>query len=415
MSGRSSRRSRRVSLRQLRLLAVGAGIVAVLGMLLLVLATSPQVTSLAWALVAFGTVGLVAATLVGIVRRELRHEATRLVDTVAQGILEVLPPAEILGPLLDRVYGPSEHNRAVLTSVLGGAGLAADGSDLTISEHTDVVCRLNRVDDVYYQLVMEVNYAFRRRVPASTFVFFATSDPVLRDSIVVGSTRSLFELWFVSDDAKTPVFDDSVESMRDSVRLGMTYVDGDNERHEVRNASPALREIHSPDWPKYLSFFRGGGGGGTGGAQLDHRQYLAKLRMFEVDLSSLVGPETSSYQILGIRVRSTTLQLLDNRSCFWHPPYPCFVRTIGFDTGGLELGTEQNELFRVHPFTNSPHAAPQRWASSEEVENLPLEAWCLPGNGVHFMWRDEDRRAADAAAADDGERLREGQLPPGMR
>ncbi|MFC5140703.1 hypothetical protein ACFPK1_20880 [Actinomycetospora rhizophila] len=374
----------------MRLLAVGAGLVAVVGMLLLVVAATPQVTSLAWALVAFGTVGLVAATLVGIVRRELRHEATRLVDTVAQGILEVLPPAEILGPLLDRVYGPSEHNLAVLTSVLGGAGLATDGSDLTISEHTDVVCRLNRVDDVYFQLVMEVDYAFRRRVPASTFVFFATSDPVLRDSIVVGSTQSLFELWFVSDDAKTPVFDDSVESMRASVRLGMTYVDGDNGRHEVRDAAPALREIHSPDWPKYLSFFRGGGGGG---AQLDHRQYLAKLRMFEVDLSSLVGAGTTSYQILGIRVRSTTLQLLGNRSCYWQAPYPCFVRTIGFDTRGLDIGTAQDELFRVQPFTSRPQAGPQRWASSEEVENLPLEAWCLPGNGVHFMWRDEDRRA----------------------
>lgn len=174
-------------------------------MLLLIVGAGPALTPLAWALVVFGTVGLVAATLVGIVRRELRYEASRLVDAVGQGMMDVLPLAQILGPLLDRVYGPSEHNRVVLTSVLGGAGLAADGSDLTISEYTDVTYRLARVDDVYFQLRMEVDYAFRRRVPASTFVFFATSDSLLRDSIVVGSTQSLFELWFVSDDAKTPL------------------------------------------------------------------------------------------------------------------------------------------------------------------------------------------------------------------
>ncbi|MDD7942761.1 hypothetical protein PHK61_30540 [Actinomycetospora lutea] len=381
-------------------------------MVLLLLGANPRLTSVAWALVAFGTVGLVAATLVGIVRRELRHEATRLVDTVAQGILEVLPPAEILGPLLDRVYGPSEHNRAILTSVLGGAGLATDGSDLTISEHTDVVCRLNRVDDVYFQLVMEVDYAFRRRVPASTFVFFATSDPVLRDSIVVGSTQSLFELWFVSDDAKTPVFDDSVESMRASVRLGMTYVDGDNDRHEITDVAPALREIHSPDWPKYLSFFRGGTAGGT---QLDHRHYLAKLRMFEVDLSTLVTPGTHSYRILGIHVRSTTLQLLDNRSCFWHPPYPCFVRTIGFDTSGLDVGTPQDELFRVHPFTSRSDAGPLRWVSSDEVRRVELNTWCVPGNGVHFMWREEHTCSVPPADQHGRDRTHDNQLPPGMR
>ena len=382
--GGAGRRARRPSRRTLRLTALAAGVGVVLGLALVTAAQQPLTMSLAWALVLLSAFALISAVLVGIVRTELRSEASRLVDTVAGGMLAVIPPADILHTVFDRVYGPSPHNGDLVTSLLGGAGLAADGSDLTISEHTEIDYRLTRIDDVYFRLVMEVGYTFRRRVPATTFVFFATSDPELRDSIAVGCRQPLFELWFVSEDEKNPVFEDSVESMRESVRLGMRYADSDGRPHEVRDFRPRLREVYSSEWARYLSNFRTDL---EGPHQLDRADYLAKLRIFEVDLTDVVAVRSDRYEIRGLSVQSTTIQLLDNNSCYWQAPYPCFVDRVRFDTHDLELGGVDEAVFRVKPFSFRSVAGPLRWATSDEVSEVVMQSWLVPGHGVALMWR----------------------------
>ena len=123
--------------------------------------------------------------------------------------------------------------------------MVSDGGDLTISEQTEIDFRLDSVDDRSYQLVMEQRYSFRNWIPTAKVVIFATSAPRLRDSIISGCRLPLFELWFVRDDLDEPRFEDSVEAMRESVRVGIQFADARGRIHDVeaRNPGPHLREV----------------------------------------------------------------------------------------------------------------------------------------------------------------------------
>ena len=227
-------------------------------------------------------------------RRELLRHVAFVNEVVERGVIEVLPPGRIADRLLERIYGESPFNREVTTALLGGEGRLLDGGDLTISEHTEIDFRLDSVDDRSYQLVMEQRYSFRNRIPTSTFVIFATSAPRLRDSIISGCRLPLFELWFVREDPDEPRFEDSVEAMRESVRVGMQFADvrgsGPRRRGAGPGAAPARGEAAGlGPVPRLLPHGRRRRRRGV----LDRVDYMDSLRIFEVELPALA--ETGSW------------------------------------------------------------------------------------------------------------------------
>jgi hypothetical protein len=369
--------------------ALGGLLTVVVG--LLVLATAPQgrATYVAgFALVLFGALAFVTAIIAGTVRRELRRHVAFVNEAVERGVIEMLPPGRVAHRLLERIYGESPFTREVATALLGGDGHAHDGGDLTISEHTEIDFRLDSVDDRSYQLVLEQRYSFRNRIPTATFVIFATSAPRLRDSIISGCRLPLFELWFVREDPDEPRFEDSVEAMRESVRVGMQFADARGLVHDVEARHPGrhLREVKIRDWGRYLDFFRADGAHDTA-AVLDRVDFMDSLRIFEVELPALAGDGPLVETILRLTVRSTTLQSVSDGFCYWQAPYPCFVESMRFDTTKLLLRDSPDVFFHAMPFAIKSSESLATWTSGANATDLPLRSWMLPGHGVALMWR----------------------------
>jgi hypothetical protein len=371
----------------LRRWAIAGTAAAVIGVVVLVLLPPGRLAVVGWLFVLFGSLAFVTAAITGIVRQELLRHVEFVNEVVERGVIEVLPPGRIAERLLERIYGESPFNREVTTALLGGDGRALDGGDLTISEHTEIDFRLDSVDDRSYMLVMEQRYSFRNRVPTSTVVIFATSAPRLRDSIISGCRLPLFELWFVRDDVDARLFEDSVEAMRESVRVGVQFADAQGRVHDVEARDPGvhLREVKLRDWGRYLDFFRTDGS--ETGSVLDRVEYMDSLRIFEVDLPALAGQGAVIETILGLTIRSTTLQLVSDGYCYWQSPYPCFVESMRFDTTKLQLGNSPDVYFHAKPFAISSAGSPSTWTSDTSATELPLRSWMLPGHGVALMWR----------------------------
>ncbi|MCD2187751.1 hypothetical protein [Actinomycetospora soli] len=365
--------------------AAGGVLVALAGLLVVVLTSTDKSFLFGGVLVLVGSLAVAAVVVIGVVRRELLGHVEYVNEVVERGVVEVLPPGRVAERLLDRVYGPSPYNQALLTALLGGEGRAGDGGDLTISEHTEIDFRLDSLDDRSYHLVIEQRYSFRNRVPTSKVVIFATSEPLLRDSIISGCRLPLFELWFVREDPDKPRFEESVEAMQRSIHVGLEYADEHGRRHEVPLSDPrdVIREVKVQEWGKYLTFFRSDL---TEGLELDRRVYMDRLRIFEIDLHALSGSRHDVETITRLTISSTTIQNITDGFSYWQAPYPCFVEQMTFDTSSFSISENPDLQFSIKPFAVTG-AEPPTWNAGKGVAVFPASSWMLPGHGVAFLWR----------------------------
>ena len=328
------------------------------------------------------TVVLVAGLLVVAYRWILRrHLIDELIRLSGPSIVQVMLPQQVMSTFLSRIYGHRDANHDVVAGVLGGEGTEPHGTDLTISTHTTVDYELRAVDHDTYELISTLKYSFKENVIDQRFVIFATCDPLLRDSITLACRSPLFESWFVPDQS---LFDQSVDAMLTSVHIGIRYTDREGCRHDVPPSKVELTEVSYRDWPEYLAFFRGPLG--TMPRQNPAR-FMGTLRIFEYDLGELADVDHAVASVENLSLRSTTLQRVDDRSCFWQAPYPCYVERISFDTAGLSPDGSTSWLFRVVPFTFRSTIATDRWTPAGQVEDLAIRSWLLPGHGVALLWK----------------------------
>jgi hypothetical protein len=115
-------------------------------------------------------------------------------------------------------------------------------------------------------------------------------------------------------------------------------------------------------------------------------QYISTLRIFECDLGELADVDHAVRSVENLSLQSTTLQRIDDRSCFWQAPYPCYVDRVSFDATSLNLNEGPQWLFRVIPFTFRSTAA-GGWAPAEQLSDLVVGSWLLPGHGVALLWK----------------------------
>jgi len=326
--------------------------------------------------------------LLVVVRREAARLSGRLDAAVESTVLGALPPAQALEVVLGQVHGRSPHTTELITSLLGGEGRRLDRSDLTISERTDLEYRLVRVDRDSYQLIMQVDYTFTNRVPTDKFVIFATSDATLRDSIVLGCRQPLFELWYIPDDPVDPLFHESVDRMLPSVRIGLQFLDAYDEPRELHDRSPLLNEVRIGRWEEHLTFFREPLGDLP---RLRPEEYMRSLRVFEIDLHRVVGPAAQIGTITRLRLRSMTLQRVDDGFCYWQAPYPCYLERMQIDAAGLAADGDDPFVFRLQSFAFRSQPSPARWSPPEQVKVIDVRSWLLPGHGVVLLWKESER------------------------
>lgn len=228
-------------------------------------------------------VGLTAALLVVLYQRVLRrHLLDELVLLAGPSVVQALSPQQVMTTFLSTIYGDSDANRAFIAGLLGGEGVEPRGGDLTISTYTTVDFELQAVDCDTFQLTSTVTYSFKEGVRGNRFVIFATCDPLLRDSIALACRLRLYESWFIQDQA---LFEESVDAMLPSLRIGIRYTDDDGKDHDVPPGKINLTEVGYRHWPDFLRFFREPLG--TMPRQ-DPARYMSTLRIFECDLDELI-------------------------------------------------------------------------------------------------------------------------------
>jgi len=315
-------------------------------------------------------------------RRLLRPWIGREFERLSeQAIVGAWPPQEVMATLLSRIYGNAHSTQDVVVGVLGGAGIDARGSDLTISTHTTVDYILRRIDRRAYELKLAVRHSFKDDVTDPRFAIFATCDPQLRDSIALACRLPLYEEWFVPNAA---LFAKSVDEISSSAHIGIDYTDLDGGHHRVDPTRVELTEVSYRDWPEYLTLFRESLG--TLPRQSPAR-YMRTLRIFEFDLGELADEDHVVGSIRSMSLTSTSLQPLEAPFCYWQAPYPCYVERVRFDAAGLAWDDDPLWLFRVVPFTFRSAIASGRWMPAEELGDLFVRSWLLPGHGVALIWK----------------------------
>jgi hypothetical protein len=296
-------------------------------------------------------------------------------------IVEALLPQQVLETFLRSIYGENDANRDVVIGLLGGEGLSPQGGDLTISTHTAVSLELRAVDHERYHLTSKVTFNFKKNVAVDRLIIFATCNALLRDSISSGCRLPLFELWFVPDSA---LFGASVDDMLPSVLIGIDYFDQNGDRHVGASSRIPPQPVKFDRWSDYLSFFREETGRLPRQKTRDH---LSDLRIFECDLSDIADDENSVSSVERLTLKSTTLQRIDDGYCYWQPPYPSYVDTISIDVTEFDLDRSNSWEFRVVSFTFRSNTESARWLKADDLTDLEVRSWLLPGHGVALLWR----------------------------
>lgn len=296
-------------------------------------------------------------------------------------IVEALLPQQVLSTFLRSIYGDNDANHDVVIGLLGGEGVRPQGGDLTISTHTAVSLELRAVDHERYHLTSKVTFSFKKNVAVDRFIIFATCNALLRDSISSGCRLPLFDLWFVPDSA---LFGSSVDDMLPSVLIGIDYLDQNGDRHVGASSRIPPQPVKFDRWADYLTFFREETGRLPRQKTRDH---LADLRIFDCDLSDIADDENSVSSVEKLTLQSTILQRIDDGYCYWQPPYPSYVDRISIDVTEFDLDSANSWEFRVVSFTFRSNTASARWLKADDLTDLEVRSWLLPGHGVALLWR----------------------------
>jgi hypothetical protein len=333
---------------------------------------------------ALGALTIFAASLLVLYRLVLRPRlAAELVLLSGPSVVHALPPRQVMTTFLSKIYGEGAANQAFVAGLLGGEGLEPHGGDLTVSTHTTVTIELRAVDDETHEFALTVDYSFKENAQDYRFVLFATCDPLLRDSIALACRLPLYEAWFVPDQS---LFDTSVSEMLTSVNIGIRYTDRRGKRYEVGPSKVELTEVAYRDWPDFLRFFREPLG--TMPRQ-DPKDYMRTLRIFECDLGELTHVDHTVDSIESLSLNSKILGRVDDRFCYWQPPYPCYVESIHFKVADFAVD-DDSWLFRVVPFTFRSGIVTSGWTPAEQLDDLCVRSWLLPGHGVALLWKPEE-------------------------
>ncbi|WP_245778243.1 hypothetical protein [Lentzea xinjiangensis] len=313
--------------------------------------------------------------------QRLVHEISRI---SGPGIVEHLLPSDVLRTFLSKIYGTGQQNDDVVSGVLGGNGLHPKGDDLTISTRTTVRLELQGVDTKTYHLTTTQSHQFRHSVPVDRFVIFATSNATLRDTISAACRFPLFELYFMPD---ASLFLDSVDDIRRSTKISIDYLDHDGRRRSAEPSQIPPIEVRFDQWANYLTLFREAMPPLPKLSPLNH---MSDLRILECDLSGIADDHVVR-AVLGLTVSSRSLQRTNDGFAYWQSPYPSFVDKISFDATELAVDHSPGHEFRIMPFTFRSGTEAAQWLCADQLGDLDVQAWMLPGHGVALLWREQRR------------------------
>lgn len=313
----------------------------------------------------------------------------RLVDTLRRALTDIAGPALIrsmspgvvLGELLPRVYGEDTGHDDVLVGVLGGPGRDSEGRDTAVSRSTTAHFRLRAINATTYEREVSWTHRFSGVHNSHKLVIFATDDRAIWGLIPSRRVFPLFESFFFEDEDN---LEDFVQTLGDTVELGVSYTDVARRLHRVE---PRTLRGEGVPLRQYDQFIRLPD-------EIDRR----RLHIEKFDLWDLADDDHVVESIESLTIRTSSCSPLDDGFIIWSPPHPSFVREITFDVGDLSHAG-QKLVYRVVPFTMKVSATSiQPWAEISDRIVVRLESWMLPGHGVALLWRPVDRLEAEHAS-----------------
>lgn len=340
----------------------------------------------------FATLGallvlVVLVVLMGyLMRHRLRGWAQRaLIEVAGPAVVRSLPPRTVLNSLLSLVYGDRVSHEDVLTGVLGGPAKELLGGDTAVSRRTHAHFRLQSIDDKICRSESTWTYEFSGMPNSHLLVIFGTHDPSLASLVTSNRVFPLYELWSLYSEEELEEF---VTELRDTVRIGVRYVDQAGQLHEVPPCAQHGQEIQLYDYARYVRL--------PGGAKRED------LRIVQYDLYDLADPDhvVDAVESLTVRISNNGV----NRGWFtWSAPFPCYVGEVEFDVTDLPWEGEELKYMVVLSaaawYRSTVH---REWFTVDGQLRVPINSWMLAGHGVTLLWRSLD----ESESGDESHHLR---------
>jgi hypothetical protein len=298
----------------------------------------------------------------------------RLRDLTGPALIRDMPPRKVLGALFPAIYGDKVGHQDVITGLLGGAGREPSGADTAVSRNTTAHFRLRSIDDSACASEVTWTHEFSGVRNNHRYVIFATCDDEIYSLVNRERIFPLFELWKLDNDDQ---LEDFVPTLRDTLKIGATYLDVDGVLHTAEPRPQYGEEVAFRDYEQYV--------------RLPDSVDRKDLRIVQFDLYDLADPDHIVESIERLSVRASTVFPADLRYLSWSPPHPCFLRHVTFDVAELPRDGERLD-YLVMPSTVKSGTTPYRrgWISALDRINVPLDSWMLPGHSVTLVWRPVD-------------------------
>ena len=304
-------------------------------------------------------------------RRVAAWVSRRLVELAGPAMVRSMPPRQVLDALLPMIYGPRVGHQHIVASVLGGAGRELDGRDTAVSRRSNARFSLAALDQRTCRCESTWTHEFSGARNTHRFVIFATADRDVAELIPTERVYPLFELWMLNDEDQ---LEDFVPTLRNNLRIGITYLDADGTLHTV----PPRRETgEEVGFRRYDQFIR-----------LPDDVDRKNLRIIEFDLYDLADPDDVVGSIESLTLSATNDFPLDLGYLTWSAPHPCYMEIVEFDVEQMSPAAA-NLVYLAVPSTAQAQAVAvnRNWSAADNPIRLQLNSWMLPGHSVTLLWR----------------------------
>lgn len=348
---------------------------------------------IAGALAALVVLMLLLVPLVLLVLRRLRSGAglpggrrsfTRPVRAVPPGppLLDLMPPRSLLYAVFSRYFGTRHGIEELVTSMLGGAGQELDGSDTAVGHRVTANIRLESYGPGTCKSVVRWTYEFPGMRNNHLFVIFGTHDRDVASRVVNERVFPLFELWLMQSEDE---FNEFARTIRDTVQIGVTYVAGGRDVHEVE---PRRHRGHPVQLNRLSEFVR-----------VRDNDDMETLNVIAFDLHDLAHDDHHVTSIEKLTVQASNVGA--NKGWFaWSVPFPCYVDEVAFDVLHLTVGKGPLEFAVVVSTSGFTSTVRLHWQTVTDVVTISIGAWMLAGHGVTILWRSAETPESTNGVAD---------------
>jgi hypothetical protein len=200
-------------------------------------------------------------------------------------------------------------------------------------------------------------------------VLFATCDREIASLVLTDRTYPLYEVWLVEEEN----LEDFVPALRESLRVGVTYLEENGALHVVEPRPQYGEEVAFRNYDQYL--------------RLPEHLDRKNLRIVQLDLYDLADDDHVVKSVETLTVRASNVAAFDLGYVMWSPPHPCFVRSVTFDVSHLGRHGEELDHLVLLSTIKGAGLPMNGWRPLKDRVEVPVDSWMLSGHNVTLLYR----------------------------